>query len=244
MIGTPPFQDITRVVCQSVTKRYASTGDSVRALQGIDLTVDPGEVLLLVGPSGCGKTTLISIIAGVLRRDAGQCRVFGTDLEGVTSNEAAAFRRRHIGFVFQSFNLIPTLNAVENVTIPLLLQGISRKKAAPIAEKALQSVGLDAHAAKLPAQLSGGQQQRVAMARAIVHRPRLVVCDEPTSALDHRTGQEIVQLLAQLAHEAGTILIIVTHDRRIFSLADRIAQMDDGRIVAHGTSDDFPEGVP
>ncbi len=220
------------VVCRGLTKAYATPAGSVPALRGIDLSVRPREILFLVGPSGCGKTTLISIIAGVLRRDAGQCLILGTDLDTLPPNAATAFRRDNIGFVFQSYNLIPSLSVLDNVMIPLLLRGTRHSVAADAAQASLAAVGLGQHADKTPAELSGGQQQRVAIARAVVHSPRLVVCDEPTSALDHTTGKEVMNLLRSLAHDRGTTLIVVTHDQRIYDQADCIAEMDDGRIIA------------
>ncbi|MCQ4160999.1 ABC transporter ATP-binding protein [Roseomonas sp. GC11] len=217
--------------CAGVTKSYASAGGAVPVLRGIDLEAREGEILFLVGPSGCGKTTLITIIAGLLQRDAGDCVVLGHDQETMGKSEAATFRRDNIGFVFQAYNLIPTLTIAENVMIPLLLRGRRRSEAHQAAVAALGSVGLAAKADERPARLSGGQQQRVAIARAIVHAPRLIVCDEPTSALDHTNGQDIMRLLRGLAHEQGATLIVVTHDHRIYDYADRIAEMDDGRVV-------------
>ena len=168
----------------------------------------------------------------MLRRDSGQCRVFGSDLDRLSARAATAFRRDNIGFVFQSYNLIPSLSVDDNVMIPVLLKGAPRSSAVEAARAALTRVGLEQHIGKMPSGLSGGQQQRVAIARAIVHSPRLLVCDEPTSALDHKTGQEIMNLLRILAHQHGATLIVVTHDQRIYDYADRIAEMDDGCIVA------------
>ncbi|MDR3441329.1 ABC transporter ATP-binding protein [Telmatospirillum sp.] len=202
------------------------------ALREIDLDIRAREILFLVGPSGCGKTTLISVIAGLLRPDTGRSVLFGTDPEALSPATAAAFRRDNIGFVFQSYNLIPQLSVQDNVMIPLLLQGNRHSIAAAAARAALVAVGLGQHADKTPSELSGGQQQRVAIARAIIHSPKLIVCDEPTSALDHKTGQEIMHLLRGLAHDRGTTLIVVTHDQRIYDYADRITEMDDGRIVS------------
>lgn len=219
------------VVCEQLVKSYTTPTGSVPALRGVDLTVRAHEVMFLVGPSGCGKTTLISIVAGVLRRDAGRCTIFGVDPETLPSVQATAFRRDHVGFVFQSYNLIPSLSVRDNVSIPLLLKRATFDDAGRAALSSLELVGLGDQADKMPAELSGGQQQRVAIARAIVHSPRLIVCDEPTSALDHTTGREIMRLLRGLVLDRGATLVVVTHDRRIYEYADRIAEMDDGRIT-------------
>jgi putative ABC transport system ATP-binding protein len=220
------------VRCRGLVKSYAGPdGTEVRALRGVDLEVMPGETMMLAGPSGCGKTTLVSILAGVLRRDAGTCEVLGVDQQALPPAEAAAFRRREIGFVFQAFNLVPTLSALENAMLPLLLSGMGRRAARDPAREALAAVGLAGREEARPAQLSGGQQQRVAVARGIVHRPRLLVCDEPTSALDQATGQAVMSLLRGLARTHGTTLLVVTHDARVLRHADRVAEMEDGRIL-------------
>jgi putative ABC transport system ATP-binding protein len=218
------------VLCRGLTKSYGSGATAVPALRGVDIAAYPGELLMLVGPSGCGKTTLISVIAGILERDQGQCSLYGRDLQSMAEAERVAFRGRNIGFVFQAFNLIPTLTVLENVSIPLLINKAGRTAAEERAALALERVGLAGREGALPGELSGGQQQRVAIARALVHEPRLVVCDEPTSALDHRTGAQVMETLRALCSGDGRTLIIVTHDSRIFGYADRIAHMDDGRI--------------
>ena len=219
------------VRCRGVTKSYGKGDAQVMALRGVDLDVHRGELLMIVGPSGCGKTTLISVIAGVLDRDSGECDVLGCDLNDMDQKARARFRGRSIGFVFQLFNLLPALNAVENVSVPLLINGIVRDEAEVRAKEALEAVNLGARMDALPAKLSGGQQQRVAIARALVHKPKLIVCDEPTSNLDHVTGQRMMGLLRQVAKRPDRALIVVTHDPRIFEYADRIARMDDGRII-------------
>lgn len=221
----------TAVECRNLHKDFGSGAASVSALRGVDLDVYRGELLMLVGPSGSGKTTLISIIAAILDRDAGQCDVFGRDPSQMSETERVRFRGATIGFVFQTFNLLPALSARLNVAIPLLLNGESRVRAMEQAQAGLESVGLGGRADALPPQLSGGQQQRVAIARALIHRPRLIVCDEPTSNLDHQTGIEVMDLLRNVAQDPERALIVVTHDPRILGAADRIAHMDDGRIV-------------
>jgi len=219
------------VRCDGITKTYGSGEVRVQALRGIHLDVHAGELLMLVGPSGCGKTTLISIIAGILDQDDGECVLFGYDLRNFSHKERVIYRGKNIGFVFQSFNLIPTLTAAENVAIPLLINGMEMEEALLQANERLRDVNLEDRKDSLPTQLSGGQQQRVAIARALVHGPKLVVCDEPTSALDHETGRRVMDILKQLAVGRDRSLVIVTHDARIFEFADRIAHMDDGRVV-------------
>jgi len=223
--------DTPAVLCQNVIKTYDTGSQQITALQGIDLEVHVGELMMLVGPSGCGKTTLISVIAGILDQDSGLCRVFGEDLLALKNDQKLKFRAQNIGFVFQAYNLLPTLNAAENVSIPLIINGMKRREAVRKAAAVLEQVGLGDRADALPAQLSGGQQQRVAIARALIHSPRLIVCDEPTSALDHETGMHVLELLKAVAVDHSRALVIVTHDARIFGFADRIAQMDDGKIV-------------
>ena len=219
------------VRCQNITKTYDTGAQQVHALNGVNLDIPLGELMMLVGPSGCGKTTLISVIAGILDQDEGHCELFGEDMKELSSKERIRFRGRNIGFVFQAFNLLPTLTIAENVSIPLIINGVPRHKANKEAENALDRVGLGGRVNNLPDQLSGGQQQRVAIARAIVHKPRLIVCDEPTSALDHETGHHIMEILKTAAKQEDRAMVIVTHDARIFEFGDRIATMDDGRVI-------------
>jgi len=219
------------VRCRGVTKSYGSSDAEVVALRGVDLDVRDGELLMLAGPSGCGKTTLISIITAILDPDGGRCEVLGNDLGQLRGEERVRFRGRSIGFVFQAFNLLPALSALENASVPLLLAGATRIQAEARARRVLEAVGLGARLHALPGHLSGGQQQRVAIARALVHEPRLVVCDEPTSNLDHETGHEMMVLLRDVARAPGRALVVVTHDSRIYGFADRLARMEDGRIV-------------
>ena len=219
------------VRCQNVVKVYDTGGQRVTALNGINLDIAVGELMMLVGPSGCGKTTLISVIAGILDQDDGRCELFGENLLTMRSKDKLNFRAHNIGFVFQAFNLLPSLNAAENVSVPLLINGMKRAAAERIAIGILERVGLGERWQSLPSELSGGQQQRVAIARALVHNPRLIVCDEPTSALDHETGRNVMSLLKDVAMHKDRTLVIVTHDARIFDFADRIAEMDDGHII-------------
>lgn len=219
------------VLCRGVTKTYGSGSTRVHALSGVDLEVRTGELLMLVGPSGSGKTTLISVIAGVLDRDGGECLVFGNDFQHMTHYEKTQYRGQNIGFVFQMFNLIPALTAAENVAVPLIINGARRREAIDRARDILCRVGLSDRTNSLPQELSGGQQQRVAIARAMLHNPKLIVCDEPTSALDHETGYRVMELLREVAVGVDRAFVVVTHDARIFEFADRIAKMDDGQII-------------
>ena len=218
------------VRCNDVVKTYGTGASQVTALRGVDLEVKAGELLMLVGPSGCGKTTLISVIAGILDQDSGQCEVFGHDFRKMTPREKTRYRGETIGFVFQAFNLLPTLTAAENASVPLLINGTPRKEAVERARDMLARVGLGDRGNALPSQLSGGQQQRVAIARALVHGPKLIVCDEPTSALDAQTGHKVMELMRELALGDDRALIVVTHDARIFDFADRVAKMNDGQV--------------
>ncbi|MFO0390546.1 MAG: ABC transporter ATP-binding protein [Planctomycetota bacterium] len=230
MADIPSPAVVAAVHCRGLVKSYGRGEQRVQALRGVDLDVAAGELLLLVGPSGCGKTTLLSVLAGTLQADAGRFTVFGDDVQAMTDSARTRWRSRTVGFVFQSYNLIPTLTAAENVAIPCLLLGRPRREALARARDALAAVGLAERAASRPGELSGGQQPRVAIARALVHEPRLVVCDEPTAALDHGTGQRVMDLLRGVARQRDRSLLVVTHDARIFPFADRIAHMDDGRV--------------
>ena len=221
---------------RGVTKEFGSGGAVTRALRGVDLDIPYGELLMLVGPSGCGKTTLVSIVAGTLEPTDGEVVVLGQDLVRMSNGRKVRFRRDHVGFVFQSFNLLPALTAAENAAVPLLIAGWNRRAAVEAAADVLDQLGMGDRLANLPSELSGGQQQRVAIARALVHEPRLLVCDEPTSALDAQNGRITMELIQKIAVQPGRAVIVVTHDSRVYSFADRIASMEDGRIdsVASG----------
>lgn len=219
------------VKCKNIIKTYGTGETIIKALRGVDLEVKAGELLLLAGPSGCGKTTLISVIAGILDQDSGECQVYGHALNHMNKPAKIAFRAENIGFVFQQFNLFPTLTAAENVSVPLVIAGMGHTLATEKGAELLGEMGLADRRNSYPTELSGGQQQRVAIARALIHDPRLIVCDEPTSALDGETGHRIMELIKKIAQESGRALIVVTHDSRIFQFADRIAKMEDGHIV-------------
>lgn len=217
--------------CKGLIKAFGKGNAQVRALQGVDLDVNFGELLMLVGPSGCGKTTLISIIAGILDPDAGECVLLGSDFQKMRPDQRAHFRGKSIGFVFQAFNLLLPLTVAENVAVPLLINGMERKAAVAQAGNTLDAVGLGERKNALAAELSGGQKQRVAIARALVHQPKLIICDEPTSNLDHVAGQQVMDILRRVARTSERAVLVVTHDPRIFEFADRIAHMDDGKVV-------------
>ncbi len=217
-----------------VARDFQAGGQMLRVLHGIDLDVRSGELTYLVGESGSGKTTLISIIAGILYPTEGRIRVFGTDIYALSDRQLVEFRLATIGFIFQQYNLIPTIDAASNAAVPLIAGGMDRSQATERARAMLYKLGIGDQAAKLPNQLSGGQQQRVAIARALVHEPRLIVCDEPTAALDAKSGRTVMDLLRQVAVRPDRSVIIVTHDNRIFDLADRILIMEDGRITHDG----------
>src|SRR4030095_11468368 len=219
------------VECQSVQKEFGHGGGKVFALRGVDLDVRYGEMTVLVSPSGCGKTTLLSVISGLLNRTRGEVKVLGEDLDALPGRQQILFRRQNLGFVFQQYNLLPALTAAENGAVPLLAAGVSRRQAIAEAKRLLTTLGMGDRVDALPKKLSGGQQQRVALTRALIHKPRLLVCDEPTAALDADTGHAVMELLAAEAVRPERAVIVVTHDNRIFSFADTIARMDDGRIL-------------
>jgi putative ABC transport system ATP-binding protein len=229
-----PATDPTAVAIRArgVTKEFGSGESTTRALRGVDLDVPYGELLMLVGPSGCGKTTLVSIVAGTLEPTAGTVHVLGHDLVAMSNGRKVRFRRDNVGFIFQSYNLLPSLTAVENAAVPLLIAGWRRRHALDMAAEVLEALGLGDRLANLPTELSGGQQQRVAIARALVHEPRLLVCDEPTSALDAENGRITMELIQRIAVQPDRAVVVVTHDSRAYAFADRIAAMEDGRIVS------------
>ncbi|MFM8719866.1 MAG: ABC transporter ATP-binding protein, partial [Chthoniobacterales bacterium] len=227
------------VICRDVVKTYGKGEIAVRALKGVSLEARFGELLMIVGPSGCGKTTLLSVICGTLRIDSGTIELFGKTISSMPDRELTAFRARNVGFIFQQFNLVPTLTARENVSIPRLLTGVSYDRAQEDAGAMLARVGLGGREESFPSQMSGGQQQRVAISRAMVHQPRLVICDEPTASLDAAAGQRAMDLLRESARHPDRCVIVVTHDSRIFHYADRIVEMDDGLVTASQSASDY-----
>ena len=220
------------VVTRDLTKVYAQGEIEVIALNRINLEIKDGEFLVLMGPSGSGKSTLLHIIAGIDRPTSGSCIVQGVDLQELDESELADWRNQNIGFVFQTFNLIPVLTAYENVELPLLLTGMSRKQRRQQVETALELVGLSDRMNHLPRQLSGGQEQRVAIARAIVTDPTLVVADEPTGNLDSHAAQEVLSILQSLNRSLGKTIIMVTHDPKAASFGSRIVHLEKGELLS------------
>jgi len=224
------------ICARGIVRDFEAGQSTIRVLHGIDCDIRPGEMTYIVGESGSGKTTLISIMCGILYPTAGEVRVFGTDIYKLSDSDLVRFRLHNIGFIFQQYNLIPSIDAAANAAVPLIAQGVPREEARERAKVLLERLNIGDQADKLPRQLSGGQQQRVAIARALVHAPRLVVCDEPTAALDASSGRRVMDLLREVAIAPDRACIIVTHDNRIFDLADRIIALEDGRITHDGTA--------
>ncbi len=227
--------------CRDLSRDFGEGPARTTVLHRLNLDISLGERLMLVGPSGCGKTTLISLMAGLLLPTSGSVEVLGTDLGTLSGDHLVRFRGRHLGFVFQQFNLIPALTALENVAVPLLLQNVAFAEAQRRAGRLLDRLEMGEHARKYPTQLSGGQQQRVAVARALVHDPQLLICDEPTASLDTQAGRLVMEMLRELADSPHRAVVVVTHDSRILSFASRVIHLQDGQIVASDTP--LPEGA-
>ncbi len=228
------------IAVRELTKKYDEGASGTLALRGVDLDVHPGELLMLMGPSGSGKTTLLSIMGCILAATSGSVQIAGKEVVGLRENELPALRLAHIGFVFQGFNLFPTLTAGENVELMLDLKGISAAKAKKRSHELLEQVGLGGKYASFPADLSGGQKQRVAIARALAGDPGIILADEPTAALDSHTGQTVMEMMTELAHQRGRAVVIVTHDSRVLHFADRIVKIEDGAIAATNESSIVP----
>jgi putative ABC transport system ATP-binding protein len=216
---------------KGVVKSYRRGRQDIEVLHNLDLEIQPGEFLALMGPSGSGKTTLLNLIGGLDRPTDGEVVVAGEHIDDLSGGELARWRSRHVGFVFQFYNLMPTLSAERNVELPLLLTRLSAAERRKSVEAALALVGLTDRKKHKPSELSGGQQQRVAIARAIVADPTLLVCDEPTGDLDRETAEEILGLLQHLNREAGKTIIMVTHDPKAASFASRIVHLDKGALA-------------
>jgi putative ABC transport system ATP-binding protein len=228
--GAPATGDLI-IRAENVTKRYETGATVVQALRGIDFAVGRGEVVAVMGPSGCGKTTLLNCLSGLDKVDAGQIWLEGEDLASMSDRARTNYRAKRMGFIFQVYNLLPVLSAVENVELPLLVSGVRPKEARVTAMNALATVGLAEWASHRPAELSGGQRQRVTVARALVNNPAIVWADEPTGALDSKTADEIMDLLRDLNDRVGMTMVLVTHDPGVGARCDRIVRMQDGLIV-------------
>jgi len=217
------------LVARKLRKTFESEGVPVRALRGLDFEMQRGEFVAVMGPSGCGKSTLLNLVAGLDQADEGEIELAGLRLTDMDENQLAVMRRSHIGIVFQFFNLLEGMTVLENVALPAMIAGRSRKQAETRARDLLDLLGLSDKAANAPGVLSGGQRQRLAIARALANEPTLVLADEPTGALDSAGGQEVLELFRRL-HADGQTILMVTHDREVAAAADRIVQMRDGRI--------------
>jgi putative ABC transport system ATP-binding protein len=223
------------ISARDVSKTYESGQIKVHALRDIEFTVHRGEMVAIMGPSGCGKTTLLNCLSGLDTIDTGTIEVAGTELSKLSDNDRTDFRAREMGFVFQFYNLLPVLSAVENVELPLLVSGASISEARSRAIAMLEQVGIsESHMHHRPAELSGGQRQRVTVARALVNDPAIVWADEPTGDLDSKAADEIMALLRKLNRDLNATFVLVTHDPRIGEMCDRIVRMHDGRIIDDG----------
>lgn len=236
--SAPTVEPVLRA--DNIVKQLGSGAGMVMALKGVSLDLIPGELTLLMGPSGSGKTTLLSILGCILGSTSGSLTLAGKNVAGLSAEELAKIRRDHIGFIFQSYNLFPTLNAIENVRIALDVRGITGFAATSRAEEVLRDVGLGHRLTNYPGNLSGGEQQRVAVARAIASSPSIVLADEPTAALDSENGHAVMALLARIAKEQHRSVLAVTHDPRTLGYADRVVRIEDGRIVGEERR---PEGI-
>lgn len=225
---------------RQLTKKYEEGADGTFALRGIDLDVRAGELLMLVGPSGSGKTTLLSIMGCILTATSGSVRVAGREVVGLSEKQLPPLRLAHLGFVFQGFNLFPTLTAAENVELILDLKRVPALSARNRARELLEQVGLGQKYDSFPADLSGGQKQRVAIARALAGDPEIILADEPTAALDSHAGRTVMEMMSDLSHQRGRAVVIVTHDSRVLGFADRIVKIEDGMIARA----DEPQVVP
>jgi putative ABC transport system ATP-binding protein len=222
----------TVVRATGLTRRYKMGDAFVEALRGVDLTIQRGEFVALVGPSGSGKSTVLNLIGGLDRPTTGQVWIDGVELSATDERALTRHRREHVGFVFQTFNLLPRLSAEENVALPLMFSGVPHRERLDRARGLLQRVGLTHRLTHRPTQLSGGEQQRVAIARALVGQPALLLADEPTGNLDTTTGGEIMVLLKELNQESHLTLLVVTHDPEVAAFADRVVSLRDGRVEA------------
>jgi putative ABC transport system ATP-binding protein len=241
--GDPMLTQHSPVIrARAVSKIYREGASELRALSGVDLDIRAGQLTLLMGPSGSGKTTLLSILGCILRATEGSLDLLGEEVSLFSEKELSRIRREAIGFVFQGFNLFPTLTATENIELSLDVRGIRGKEARKRSNELLLEVGLQDRKNAFPADLSGGQKQRVAIARALAGDPPILLADEPTAALDSTSGRTVIELLQRLAHQHGRAVVMVTHDPRVLSYGDRIMHLEDGRLIREESSGDAPNG--
>ncbi|HKZ62904.1 MAG TPA: ABC transporter ATP-binding protein [Thermoplasmata archaeon] len=234
--GTSPGDDVV-IECQEVRKTYKTGKIAVEALRGVDLRVHRGEVVAVMGPSGCGKTTLLNCLSGLDDVSTGSVRIEGKEIARMNDNQRSDFRALRMGFVFQNYNLMPVLTAVENVELPLLLTGNSRAESRKRAHESLKVMGLEGRESHRPAELSGGEQQRVAIARSIVNSPAILWADEPTGNLDTQTALKVIELLLQVNSRTGQTVVMVTHDPNVGKRSHRILRMDSGVMLAEETGE-------
>jgi putative ABC transport system ATP-binding protein len=232
------------IAVREVTKVFEEGTNRIQVLHGVDFEVEPGEVVLLMGPSGSGKTTLLSIMGCIMRATSGSVKIAGREVATLSERDLPEIRLKQIGFVFQGFNLFPTLTVGENVELALDLKGIRGDRAKRESRHLLEQVGLAEKCDAFPADLSGGQKQRVAIARALAGSPGVILADEPTAALDSHAGRNVMEMMRELARKHGRAVVVVSHDSRVLEFADRIVHMEDGRIVESGSELETPKFVP
>ena len=234
--------DVVAVKLEAATKHYRTAAGLVRAVDGIDADIESGTSVAIVGPSGCGKSTLLALIGGLESPTGGRVSVYGQDIGALRESQLSRYRRDEVGFVFQSYDLLPFLTAAENVAFQLSLHGENDGRTRSL--ELLESLGLEDHADKLPDQLSGGQRQRVGIARALAHRPRLILADEPTGELDSQTSTSVMDLLVAAQQRLGATLVVVSHDRGVADRLDRVLVMRDGRLAPPSiTAEEYPKGA-
>jgi putative ABC transport system ATP-binding protein len=248
MVGPPaseprPQRDVPMLELDGVVKHYRGAGEQVRAVDGVSLLVEPGEMIALLGPSGSGKTTLLLLIAALLQPEQGTVRYDGRDLSSLSENQVSNYLLRDVGFIYQNYHLMPRVSAIENVSIKLLLGGVGMRKARARATPWLQRVGLGDCVGRTPGELSGGERQRVAIARALAGEPRLILADEPTGNLDSARSEEIVALLHSIAHDRGASVLIATHDSAAAAIADRRCTLRDGKLYDSRREHKPPEAL-
>jgi putative ABC transport system ATP-binding protein len=236
------MSEVVAVKLEAATKHYRTAAGLVRAVDGIDADIESGTSVAIVGPSGCGKSTLLALIGGLESPTGGRVSVYGQDIGALRESQRSRYRRDEVGFVFQSYDLLPFLTAAENVAFQLSLHGENDGRARSL--ELLESLGLEDHADKLPDQLSGGQRQRVGIARALAHRPRLILADEPTGELDSQTSTSVMDLLVAAQQRLDATLVVVSHDRGVADRLDRVLVMRDGRLAAPSiNAEEYPKGA-